>query len=353
MQKRRHAPGAPPGTIGGAPERAGATLRLFTYGPDAYEERALTSIEDVVPCLGTAPVLWLDVVGLADAATLGRMGEIFDLHPLALEDVVNTHQRPKVEDYGDRIFVVVRMPEAPGDTFTLEQVSIFIGPDFVVTVQEHAGDCLEPVRERIRRAGGRIRHAGASYLAYSVIDAIIDQYYPLVESYGERLERIESIVLERLDQNAVGDLYGIRHDLHTLRRMVLPAREAAERLSRLEVGPIDASTRLFFRDTADHLAQISDGILGLQDLSASLMEMHLAATSNRLNEIMKVLTLIATIFIPLSFVASLWGMNFDPRTSRWNMPELEWVYGYPMALAVMLAITVGMLVYFRRRGWWD
>jgi magnesium transporter len=352
IRKRRHQPGAPPGTISHAPEGGGASLHLITYGPDGYDERTLGAIDEVVPHVGRDPVLWLDVIGLADARTFTRMGEIFGLHPLALEDAVNTHQQPKMEDYQDRVFVVVRIPETPGDDLLLEQVSLFIGPRFLVTIQERAGDCLDPVRERIRRAGGRVRAESACYLAYSVIDAIVDRYYPLVESYGERLEVVEAAVVERADPGAIAELYGIRHDLHTLRRTVWPSREAADRLSRLELAPIQPSSRIFFRDAADHLAQVADAILGLQDLSASLMEMHLAATSNRMNEVMKVLTLIATIFIPLGFVASLWGMNFDPEASPWNMPELEWAYGYPMALLLMLGIAVSMLVFFRRRGWW-
>jgi magnesium transporter len=352
MQKRRHQPGAPPGSIAHAQAGSGASLRLITYGPDDHDERAVATIDEVAPHLGQTPVLWLDVVGLADAATLTRMGEIFGLHPLALEDAVNTHQRPKMEDYHDHVFVVVRMPETPGDELLLEQVSLFIGPGFVITIQARPGDCLDPVRERIRRAGGRIRDEPPCYLAYSVIDAIIDRYFPLVEAYGERLEVVEATVVERIDPGAIAELYGIRHDLHTLRRTVWPSREAADRLSRLELTPIRPSSRIFFRDAADHLAQVADSILGLQDLSASLMEMHLAATSNRMNEVMKVLTLITTIFIPLGFVASLYGMNFDPEASPWNMPELEWAYGYPMALLLMLGIAVSMLVFFRRRGWW-
>jgi magnesium transporter len=257
-----------------------------------------------------------------------------------------------MEDYHDHVFVVVRMPETPGDELLLEQVSLFIGPGFVITIQARPGDCLDPVRERIRRAGGRIRDEPPCYLAYSVIDAIIDRYFPLVEAYGERLEVVEATVVERIDPGAIAELYGIRHDLHTLRRTVWPSREAADRLSRLELTPIRPSSRIFFRDAADHLAQVADSILGLQDLSASLMEMHLAATSNRMTEVMKVLTLITTIFIPLGFVASLYGMNFDPEASPWNMPELEWAYGYPMALLLMLGIAVSMLVFFRRRGWW-
>lgn len=353
VHKRRHAPGAPPGTIRDTPDRTGATLRLFAYGPDSFDERRLSSIEELADHVGRAPVLWLDVAGLADAPTVRRLGELLALHPLALEDAVNTHQRPKMEDYGDRVFLVARMPHAPNHELLLEQMSIFISPDFVVTIQERAGDCLDPVRDRIRQAAGRIREQSACYLAYSILDALVDDYFPLVEAYGERLEALETTVLDRTDPSAVADVYGIRHDLHTLRRIVQPTREAADRLSRLDLTAIRPETRVFYRDAADHLAQIADAILGLQDLSASLMEMHLAATSNRMNEVMKILTLIATIFIPLSFVTGLYGMNFDRQASRWNMPELEWAYGYPMALAIMAAMAGGMLLFFRRRGWWD
>jgi magnesium transporter len=352
MQKRRHAPGAPPGTIVDQAGAGRAALRLFAYGPDACEELPLESVDAAAAHLGRTPVVWLDVVGLGDARTFTRMGEIFGLHSLALEDVVNTHQRPKMEDYGETVFIVLRMPSRAGDDLVLEQVSLFVGTGFVISIQEHVGDCLDPVRERIRRGGGRIRSESACYLAYAIVDAIVDHYFPWIEELGARLEALETNVLDEADSASVHDVYAIRHELQALRRVVWPTREAADRLARLDLAPIQPSSRVFFRDAADHLAQISDGFLGLQDLSASLMEMHLAATGNRMNEVMKVLTMIATIFIPLGFIAGLYGMNFDPDVSRWNMPELEWAYGYPMALAVMLATAVTMLAYFWRRGWW-
>jgi magnesium transporter len=327
-------------------------LRLFAYDADACDERTPDSIDEVASHRAGGRVLWLDVVGLGDARTFTRMGEIFGLHPLALEDVVNAHQRPKMEDYGETVFVVLRMPETTRDELLLEQVSIFIGPDFVITVQERAGDCLEPVRDRIRKAGGRIRRESACYLGYAVVDAIVDHYFPLIETYGARIETVETALLDANDGAAIGEIYGIRHDLHALHRVVWPTREAADRLSRLELAPVRESSRVFFRDAADHASQVADGILGLQELSASLMELHLAATSNRMNEVMKVLTMIATIFMPLGFIAGLYGMNFDPEASRWNMPELEWAFGYPMALALMAATAGAMLHYFRRRGWW-
>lgn len=349
---RRHAPGTPPGTVVERPDASRASLRLFTYGPGTFAEHRLDSIDDVARWRAEAPALWLDVIGLGDARTFTEMGTIFGLHPLALEDVVNTHQRPKMEDYGDTVFVVLRMPVQTPGGLDLEQVSLFIGSDFLITIQERGGDCLEPVRERMRKASGRIRTGGACYLAYTVLDAIIDGYFPLVEEYGSRIEEIERQVLESTDPHVVDEMHGVRHDLHVLRRIVWPTREAVDRLARTDLAPVRPESRLFFRDAADHLFQLADSITALHEMGVSLMELHIAVTGNRMNEVMKMLTLIATIFMPLGFLAGLYGMNFDPSVSHWNMPELGWPYGYPMVLAVMAGVAGTMLSYFRRRGWW-
>jgi len=340
-----------PGTIEppeGAPR---PHLYAMAYGPDKLEEHALDSTDGLRELAGRPPVLWLNIDGVGDAATFQDVGTQFGLHALALEDVVNLHQRPKAEDYDDHAYVVVKMPHLDEDTLYLEQVSLFFGEDFVITVQERAVDCLEPVRQRIRKMRGRLRTSGADYLAYSVMDAIVDAYFPIVDRLNSRLDGLETRVLQAPDDDAVAEVHGIRHDLHALRRALVASREAVGLLARGETGPVQPETCTFLRDCQDHTAQLLDAVDACRELSAGLMELHQSSMSSRMNEIMKVLTLIATLFIPLGFIAGLYGMNFDRKASVFNMPELRWRFGYPFALGLMLATTIGLLLFFRRRGW--
>jgi len=294
-------------------------------------------------------VLWLDVEGVGDATVFAELGRRFGLHPLALEDAVNLHQRPKVEDYGDHVYMVARMPSGGGH-MDLEQVSVFFGVGFVITVQEHPGDCFEHVRQRIRSARGRIRNAGADYLAYAVLDAIIDGYYPVIEGLNTRLEMLEERVLISVDEDIVPQIIDARHELHTLRQALSISREAVGQLARGDSALVTDETRLFLRDCQDHTAQLLDAIESCRELSAALVDLHGSRLNSRMNEIMKVLTMIATIFIPLGFIAGIYGMNFDPSASPWNMPELGWYLGYPFALALMLVTVLALLVLFRRKG---
>jgi magnesium transporter len=290
------------------------------------------------------------VVGVGDAETVRRIGEIFALHRLALEDCINVHQRPKVEEYEDHRFIVSRMAmirEGP-DT---EQISLFLGRNFVITFQEQPGDCFGPVRERLRAARGRIRAAGADYLAYALLDAIVDSYFPVLESYGERIEDLEDDVLLRPDNRTVAQIFELKRDLLALRRAAWPQREAINTLIREPSPLIDDETRIFLRDCYDHAVHVLDIVETHREQAASLTDVYLSSMSNRLNEVMKVLTIIATIFIPLSFIASVYGMNFDTERSPWNMPELEWYFGYPFALGLMALTAAGLLLFFRRKGW--
>jgi len=340
----------PPGTLAPSPGRPSPRLHLITYGPEVLDEGPVATIAAAVERRGQAPVAWLNIEGVGDGETFKALGEAFDLHPLALEDVVNVHQRPKAEGYERYAYVVLQMP-AGEEGLPLEQVSLFVGPDFVITVQERPGDCFEPVRQRLRQARGRIRRAGADYLAYAVIDAIIDNYFPVVEAINAHLDRIEGQIIQSPESESVSEIHAIRHDLHTLWRALVPSREAIGLLGRGGTGPIGEETRLFLRDCQDHTAQLLDAVEACRELGSSLMDLHLSGLSNRTNEAMKVLTLIATIFIPLGFIAGLYGMNFDRTASPWNMPELGWSLGYPFALGLMVATAVGFLIFFRRRGW--
>ena len=293
---------------------------------------------------------WVNVDGLGDLETLTRIQEIFGLHRLALEDVVNVHQRPKAELYEDHLFVVARMPR-PGAGLETEQFSLFLGKGYVLTFQEAPGDCLEAVRERIRNERPRIRAGGPDYLAYAIIDAVIDSYFPLLEGIGDQLEALEEEVLARPHSSQVPILHGIKRDLMNLRRIVWPLREVLAGFVREESPLITEATKIYLRDCYDHTIQIMDLLESYRDVATGLMDLYLSSISNRMNEVMKVLTIIATIFIPLGFIAGLYGMNFNPEISRWNMPELNWALGYPFALGVMGTIALVMLVFFGKKGW--
>jgi magnesium transporter len=350
LRRRRATPGAAPGAFVIDAEAPHPVLRVMAFGPDGMEEHLLEDPDDVRAMLGRWPVLWLNVDGLGHEQTLREVAAIFDLHPLALADVVNTSQRSKVEQYHEHQFIVMRMVMMDEHVHS-EQISIVLGERFLLTFQETEGDCLDLVRARIRADGSRIRSAGADYLAYAVIDAITDYYFPLLEEFGERIEALEEEVIDEPKREIVGRIHAMKHDLLTLRRSVWPKREALSSLYRDPLPLIHDETRLFLRDCYDHTVQVIDMVETYRELVSGLMDLYLTSVSNRMNEIMKVLTIIATIFIPLGFIAGLYGMNFDRRASAFNMPELGWTYGYPFALAVMAAVAIGLLLFFRRKGW--
>jgi magnesium transporter len=322
----------------------------MAYGPDGVVEEAIEDLGRVRQIVGAHPVTWINVDGLGAADPVRQLGEMFGLHRLALEDVMNVSQRAKVETYGDTVFLVARMVSL-GERLQTEQISMFLGGNFVLTFQEKHGDCFDPVRERIRKGGGRIRSRGPDYLVYALLDAVIDHYFPVLEEYGERLETLEGRILTDPDEHIPGKVLAAKRDLLALRRAIWPHREAVNSLLREPVTLVTDSTRTYLRDCYDHAVQIIDMLESHREHASSLMDLHLAGVSNRMNDVMKVLTIIATVFIPLSFIAGLYGMNFDPDASAWNMPELGWRYGYPAALALMAAMAGGMFWYFRRKGW--
>ncbi|MCA8949083.1 MAG: magnesium/cobalt transporter CorA, partial [Planctomycetes bacterium] len=325
------------------------SLHVIAYGADGIDEADDVAPAEVADWLHRHPVVWLNVVGLGSAEVLSTVGDTVGIHPLALEDVVSVHQRPKVEDYDDMLFVVVRMPcrERPHET---EQLSLLVGDGFVVSFEELAGDCFDPVRERIRRGGGRIRERGPDYLAYALLDAVTDSYFPLLETLGDRLEDLEDETTSAPTPATVARLHRTKRELMHLRRAIWPLREVFATLQREETPTIAAGTRAYFRDCHDHVIQLIDLLENYREIAAGLLDVYLTNVSNRMNEIMKVLTIVATVFIPLTFLTSLYGMNFD-RRSPWNLPELGWYFGYPICLAVMAAIGVAMVLYFRRLGW--
>ena len=343
-------PGTVPGTITVDPEAAPPVIRVIAYGPDEMAEATLDKPADVENYLGKCPVVWVNIDGLGEAEVIGKLGELFKIHPLSLEDVVNVTQRPKVENYDEYQFIVTRLAWLR-KTLETEQVSIFLGKGFVLTFQEHAGDCFDPIREHIRKARGRIRSAGADYLAYALLDAIVDNYFPLLEQYSERFEILEDRILARADVHTVGEIHDVKRQLIRLRRAVWPLREAVSLLTRDSSPLIADETRMYLRDCYDHAVQILEIVESHREIASGLMDLYLSSVSNRMNEVMKVLTVIATIFIPLTFIAGIYGMNFNPEVSRWNMPELNWAYGYASSLGVMALVALAFVVFFRRKGW--
>ena len=326
---------------------------MISYGPDGVVDQPLSNPDQLIEHLGKRPVTWLNVDGLGDVSVIKRIGEIFDVHRLALEDVVNVHQRAKVEEFDEHEFIVVRMVN-PGPQLDTEQFSIFLGPNYVITFQEKPGDCFDPVRNRIREGKGRIRGAGPDYLAYALIDSLIDSFFPVIERYGDELDRLEELILASADQREIiGRIHSIKRELLTLRRCVWPQREALSVLLRDESRHVSKETRVYLRDCYDHVVQLIDLLETYRELTASLMEVYLSTISNHMNEIMKVLTVITTIFIPLTFIVGIYGMNFDYAGGEkpWNMPELHWRYGYPVCVGIMLTTALGMLVWFRKRRW--
>lgn len=316
-------------------------------------------------------VLWVNVDGLGDTAVVQGLGEIFGLHKLALEDVLSVHQRAKVDQYPDNIFIVLREPQTHfevstaaealtgntaggsggvGGHFDSDQVSMFLGKDFVITFQEKRGDCFNPVRMRIRANRGKVCQAGPDYLVYSIIDAVVDAYFPVLESFGERLEDLEDIAVERPTQKTVHDIHLVKRELLIMRRSIWPAREALGTLVRDHSPLISDETRVYLRDAYDHLVQLIEILENYRELGSDLMDIYLSAMSNRMNEVMKVLTVIATIFMPLSFIVGIYGMNFDTKFPL-NMPELEWRYGYVFVWVIILATAGGLLGFFYKRGW--
>jgi magnesium transporter len=325
-------------------------IEVIAYGPDQWFERQIHNLEELARLREQHPVVWVNVNGLGDAVTIQKLGEMFGLHRLALEDVVNVHQRAKVEQYGDHLFIVVRTVESQVPIGT-EQISMFLGRNYVLTFQERPGDDWNPVRERLRQKRGRIRMSGADYLAYALIDAVIDSYFPVLDALGDQVEQLDDELSRNPRQPMMGRVHDIRVSLHLLRRSIWPHREALSALTREHLELITDETRIHLRDCYDHAIQIMDLVENDRDLCSDLRDFYLTAVNNRMNEIMKVLTVIATLFMPLSFIAGVWGMNFDPDTSPWNMPELRWWYGYPMAWGVMLAVAAVMMYFFYRRGW--
>jgi magnesium transporter len=349
--RRQTAPGAPPGTLEVDPEAPLPVISLIGYDEERFSEKTVQDVSELEGLLDDSLISWVNVNGLGDGKVLTEIADLFGIHRLALEDVIHVHQRAKVEEYGDELFIVTRMISRENSDLVTEQVSLFLGEVFLVTFQEHAGDCLEPVRERLRKNRGRIRKAGSDYLAYALLDAVVDAYFPILEDLGEELEGLEDEILDRPTNATVARIHSLKRELLLLRRTVWPMRESINSLLREEGPRITHDTQLYLRDCYDHTIQVIDMVESHRDSASGLMDFYLSSVSNRMNEVMKVLTIIATIFIPLTFIAGIYGMNFNPEASPWNMPELSWRWGYPAIWALMLIIGGSLVALFRRKGW--
>jgi magnesium transporter len=349
FKRRRVVPGEAPGLLklSGDSPAGPPVITLIEYGPDSLEERREVGCDELLPHLNNQLVTWINIDGLGDLSVLRILGERFNLHPLALEDVLDTSQRPKVEQYDDYLFIVVKMLYLDQDNeIGGEQVSMFLGNTFLITLQEEPErDVFEPVRARIRSAKGRIRKAGTDYLAYALLDSIIDHYYPVLESIGSEIDAIEDELIENPLGRPIGSLHEHKRTLTQIRRMVWPLRDVTNLLLHDEPGLIRPETKVYLRDCYDHSVQLMDLVESYRDVLSGLTEVHISSIGLRTNEIMRVLTVITVIFIPLTFIAGVYGMNFS------YMPELTTRWGYFACLGLMLIIAVGQLVYFKKRRW--
>jgi magnesium transporter len=348
--------GHPPGTLVYTGDQPPGPVRIhrYEYDDEHFEEHLLDAGEaiDAHPTIGA--VSWLDVDGVHEVALLRRIGAAFEIHDLTLEDIVHPNQRPKMEEYAHYIFVVLQMMHYDHETADLEpeQVSLVFGEDFVLSFQEtKEGDAFELVRVWLREHRGRVRRSGADYLAYCLVDVVVDHYMEILEGLGEHIESLEDVVATEPHPELMQRVNTLRRRVMMLRRSIWPLRDVILALERSEVSFIASETDRYFRDVYDHVVRTAEIIESAREMLSALSDLHVSALSFRMNEIMKMLAIIATFFLPLSFIAGLYGMNFNPDASPLNMPELEWYLGYPFALTLMAAVATTMYVFFRRRGW--
>jgi len=341
--------GLPPGTPVYIGERKAQAVRvtLIDYDEAKAVEKQVDRVEECFPFKDKPTVTWINVDGLSDTKLIQSLSENFAVHPLVQEDILNTDQRPKVEDFEDFLYIVLKMLRwnDEANEIDIEQVSLILGPNFVISFQERPGDVFEAIRDRIRTSKGRIRKVGADYLAYSLIDAIVDGYFTILEKMGERIEALEEHVVTNPRPATLKDIHKQKRDALFLRKSVWPLREVVSGLQRAESPLVKKETGIYLRDVYDHTIQVIDTMETFRDMLAGMLDTYLSSLSNRMNEVMKVLTIIATIFIPLTFIAGVYGMNFE------FMPELHKRWAYPAVLAVMLAVAVLMILYFRRKRW--
>jgi magnesium transporter len=349
IKKRSLKAGLPPGTLVHVGERKAeeVSIRIFDYDSAQFEEKEAKTIEESFPFKDKPTVTWINIDGLHEVEVIEKLGSHFGLHPLLLEDILNTDQRPKMEDYGDYIFIVLKMlySDENKDEIEIEQVSIILGSNFVISLQEYEGDVFDPIRERIRKSKGRIRNADADYLAYALLDAIVDNYFLILENIGEKIEDTEQRLTTDPSTETLQYIRELKNEMIFLRKSIWPLRELINGLERCESKLIYESTGAYLRDVYDHTIQIIDTVESYRDMISGMVDIYLSSISNKMNAVMKVLTIFASIFIPLTFVAGIYGMNFK------YLPELEWHWGYFGFWGVSVIVAGIMLFYFKRKKW--
>jgi len=349
IRKREKKIGLPPGTpvyVGEMKEEE-VKISIIDYDETHFQEREGKTIEECFPFKDTPTVTWINIDGIHDVDIIEKIGKHFELHPLIMEDIMNTEQRPKMEDFGNYLYVVLKMlyyDDEENET-KVEQVSMILGDNFVISFQEREGDIFDSVRERLRNGKGRIRKMQADYLAYSLLDTIVDNYFTILEKLGDRIEELEERMVIDPKSETLHEIHRLKREMVFLRKSVWPLRELINGMERGESPLIHKATRIYLRDVYDHTIQVIDTVETYRDMLSGMHDTYLSSISNRMNEIMKVLTIIATIFIPLTFIAGVYGMNFE------FMPELKWRWAYFIVWGVIIVIAIYMITYFKRRKW--
>jgi len=350
IKKRSVKTGLPPGALVhvGAGTAGASRLRILDYDERGVREKKEALVDECVPFRDTDSVTWIDIEGLHDVGLLERLGSGYGLHPLILEDILNTDQRAKSDDMDSYIYVVLKMLDFNPDSLEIvsEQVSIVFGRNFVISIQEgREGDLFEPLRERIRNGKGRIRKLGPDYLAYSLLDTIIDHYFIILEKFAERIETLEENLVSDPQPETLHQIHRMKREMIFLRKSAWPLRELIYNLEKSDSDLIQTSTKIFLRDIYDHAVHIIDSIETYREMLSSMLDIYLSSVSNRLNQVMKVLTIIATIFMPLTFLAGVYGMNFK------YMPEIGWRWGYPLVMLIMFGVGAVMVYFFKKKKW--
>ena len=349
IEKRSKKSGLPPGSLVFLGEKKIEKLKitLFSFDNSDFEEKEIKNIEECFPYKTSSKTTWINIEGLNDVNLLEKLGKQFDIHPLALEDILNTYQRPKKEDFEKNIFIVLKMLDISfKNEIVSEQVSIILGQNYVITFQEGIeGDVFNPIRERIRNNKGNIRSSGTDYLTYSLLDSIVDRYFLILEKLGEKIEIIEASVIKTTTSKNLQEVHKAKQELIFLRRSVWPLREVIVSLQRDSSPLMKDACKIYLRDLYDHTIHIMENIDSLREMITSITEIYLSNLSNKLNETIRVLTIISTLFIPPTFIVGIYGMNFQ------NMPELGWRWGYPVVMVFMIVVSIGMFFFFRKRKW--
>jgi len=349
VKKKSKKIGLPPGTIVhiGNKRMEKVKINIIDYNEEHFQEKEVKSAGECFPYKDKSTITWINIDGVHEIKVIEEIGKLFNLHSLILEDIVDTDQRPKIKDFRDYIFIILKMLycDKKSNEMKVEQVSLILGKNYVISFQEREGDVFDFIRDRIRNNIGRIRKLGADYLVYSLMDAIVDNYFTIIEKLDEEIENLEDKVISQPNPANVQAIHKLKRDLIFLRKSVLPLREVISILERGESPLVLESTNLYLRDVYGHTIQVMDTVESLRDIISGILDIYLSSINTRMNEIMKVLTIIATIFIPLTFITGIYGMNFQ------YMPEIKWFWGYPLILSVMLIIGIVMVIFFKRKKW--